>query len=198
MDLKFAMANQAERGKILIIAKESSRLPIAPNTAASMAGVRSFHIREEQQMLMIPIWEFTVSYRLGREAEEITRCRERVRKALPRWGLEEHADVAELIVDELASNAQRRSHCPIEVNLSYDGVDLRIEVWDSADSMPEPQQPSADDETGRGLQIVDGLAAEYGGARGIARRDTRAGKTVFVTLPIQLSASFMNARDLYL
>jgi anti-sigma regulatory factor (Ser/Thr protein kinase) len=129
--------------------------------------------------------EFSVTYQLGSEPQEVARCREQVRKVIPRWGLGEHVDAAELIVGELVTNAQRHSYCGVQVHLSYDGNYLRMEVWDSSICMPVIQQPALDDEVGRGLQIVDGLAKEYGGKRGIVDLGTRAGKTVYVTLPIR-------------
>ena len=137
-------------------------------------------------MLVIATREFSVTYQLNLEPAEIARCREQVRKVLPGWGLGEHVDTAELIVGELATNAQRHTSYVVEICLSYDGRDLRVEVWDSSDCIPVSRQPAAGDEVGRGLLIVDGLAEDYGGTRGVMSQGTRAGKVVYVILPIQL------------
>lgn len=136
-------------------------------------------------MFIIARQDFSVTYGLGLEPAEIARGRGLIRKTLPGWGLGEHIDVAELIVDELTTNAQRYGSCPIEVYLCYDGRSLHIGVWDSSDAMPRRRYPGADDEVGRGLQIVDSLAKEYGGTRGSIRRAALPGKTVYVTLTIQ-------------
>lgn len=135
-------------------------------------------------MLTVITSEFSVTCQLGLEAAEIACSREQVRKILPRWGIGKHADVAELILGELATNAQRHSCCSINMSLSYYGHCLRIEIWDCSASLPNRQQPAPDDEMGRGLQIVDSLVEEYGGVRGILLQAGRPGKAVFILLPI--------------
>jgi anti-sigma regulatory factor (Ser/Thr protein kinase) len=132
--------------------------------------------------------EFSVTYQLDLDPAEIARSREQVRKVLPGWGLGEHVHATELILGELATNAQRHSICPIKVNLFYDHNDLWIEVWDSSDSLPSLQQPTADDEMGRGLQIVDYLLEEYGGVRGVVREFAYQGKIVYVVIPMEPSS----------
>lgn len=129
--------------------------------------------------------EFSVTYQLGPEPAEVGHAREQVRKALPGWGLGEHTDLAELIVSELVTNAQRHSDCPIEIRLSYDVGDLWIEVWDSGDGRPVRLEPDTADERGRGIQLIDGLIELYGGTQGTAEDSARPGKTVYVAFPLQ-------------
>jgi hypothetical protein len=139
----------------------------------------------ERLMLVTATREFSVTYRLDPEPVEVGRAREQVRKALPGWGLGAHTDLAELIVSELVTNAQRHSDCTIEVRLSYDGGDLWIEVWDSGDGRPARLEPGAEDERGRGILLIEGLIELYGGMQGTAEHTTRPGKTVYVAFPLQ-------------
>jgi signal transduction histidine kinase len=129
--------------------------------------------------------ELWLTCRLDPEPVQVGRAREQVRKVLPGWGLAEHDDLLQLIVSELVTNALRHCDAPIQVSMSYNGNDLRIEVWDDSDQMPVSQNPGHHDETGRGLQLVDGLISMYGGLRGTARQPARPGKTVYVSIPLQ-------------
>jgi len=90
------------------------------------------------------------------------------------------------------TNALPHSRHQIEIRLSYDRRDVRIEVTDSASGTPARQAPAADAEQGRGLQLVDGLIAEYWGKRGITWRVGRPGKTVYATFSPSLNKSFIS------
>jgi anti-sigma regulatory factor (Ser/Thr protein kinase) len=122
--------------------------------------------------------------RLGRDPAEVGRARELARKALSGWGLVEHAGLAELIVSELATNALRHGEGPIEVGLSYDSGDLRAEVHDEGAGRPVRQQATANDEQGRGLELLDGLSELYGGTRGVVDDSDGPGKTVYVAVSL--------------
>src|SRR5690606_31785541 len=84
------------------------------------------------------------------------------------WGLPPHP--AELIVGELADNAVthgRVSGRNVRLLLYVVGGTLRIEVTDTrGDRLPCPQRSAAenaeDAESGRGLLLVDALAARWG------------------------------------
>jgi signal transduction histidine kinase len=125
--------------------------------------------------------ELSSIYHVRPEPVRVRYAREQARKILAGWGLLEHADLAALIVSELVTNALPHSKYPIYIRLSYDRRDVRIEVTDTASGTPARQAPAADAEQGRGLQIVDGLIAEYWGKRGIVWRVGRPGKTVYAT-----------------
>jgi anti-sigma regulatory factor (Ser/Thr protein kinase) len=128
--------------------------------------------------------ELSVTYRLRRHASEISRARELAREALTDWDLAEHADLAELIVSELATNALLHGAGPITVHLSYtvDG-DLWLEVHDESPSRPSLKQVTADDEQGRGLALLDALMNLYGGTSGIADDPRTPGKSIYVAVP---------------
>jgi signal transduction histidine kinase len=100
------------------------------------------------------------------------------------WGLAEHADVAELIVSELATNALRHGTGLIEIRLFYAGGDLRIEVHDDGAGRPSRQLASDNDECGRGLELLDGLTELHGGELGVIEDGAGPGKTVYVSVHI--------------
>jgi anti-sigma regulatory factor (Ser/Thr protein kinase) len=92
------------------------------------------------------------------------------------WGLGDLADTIELVVSELVTNAVQASvddegrprytdehglAC-IHLRLSTDGVAALIEVWDENFGLPAPDQANLDDESGRGLMLVDALAERWG------------------------------------
>lgn len=123
-----------------------------------------------------------MSCRLSREPVQVGRARERARKALCGWDLGEHAQLAEIIVSELVTNAIRYGDGPVDVCMSYDCGNLRLEVHDDGASRPDKRPVTVDDESGRGLALLDGLIGLHGGTRGVANDDTGDGKTVYVVV----------------
>ena len=107
-------------------------------------------------MLVTASGELAVSYRLDPEPVQVGRAREQTRKFLPGLGLGEHADLAELIVSELVTNAMVHGEGQIEVRLSCACGDLRAEVHDDGADRPVRQCPGTDDERGRGLELIEG------------------------------------------
>ena len=103
------------------------------------------------------------------------------------WGLAELADTAELLVSELITNAVRASErlrvradlaiVPvIRLWLVSDKSSLVIHVWDGNDEMPVRRNAGIDEESGRGLMLVESLSSDWG-----AYRET-TGKTVWVKI----------------
>jgi signal transduction histidine kinase len=122
--------------------------------------------------------EESVSCLFGRELTEVRRAREATRKALFDWGLGEHSDFFELIVSELVTNALRHGEGPIRVRVSCDSTCLRLEVHDDGSGRPVRREVTAGSESGRGLELVDGLLAMQDGWRTEREDDTGTGKTV--------------------
>src|SRR5260370_30374862 len=75
-------------------------------------------------------------YQLGPELHNIGRARDQARKALGDWGLDEHADLAELVVNELVTNAMCHGPGPVGVRLSCAADPLRAEVHDPGAGRP--------------------------------------------------------------
>lgn len=101
--------------------------------------------------------------------------RAHIRTVLGDWRMTAFVESGELIISELITNAVQASTdefgCPlyydghmavIHVRLLADRVRLLIEVWDMAPTLPAVQQVEADEEGGRGLQLVDALTNRWG------------------------------------
>jgi anti-sigma regulatory factor (Ser/Thr protein kinase) len=101
-----------------------------------------------------------------------------VRYDLAVWGISrEHADIAELLVSELAANAVKATGISypnpvyrdvyddiklIVVRLRLVERKLVIEVWDSSQEPPVLKAQDLDAESGRGLLIVQSLSSRWG------------------------------------
>ena len=114
---------------------------------------------------------------LGALPTAVPCARLHVKHVLREWHLQELADTVELIVSELVTNAVRASagliasqfaghwapgRPPVRLWLAADGQHAVIQVWDADDHMPARQDAGPDAEGGRGLQLVESLAAEWG------------------------------------
>ena len=71
------------------------------------------------------------------------------------------SDSLELVVSELVANVVAHAACPIRITLRI-GDRIRLEVADADETLPSVIDPPADAEGGRGLFIVDAVAAAWG------------------------------------
>jgi two-component sensor histidine kinase len=92
------------------------------------------------------------------------------------WGLGNLADTIELVVSELVTNAVKASMdrdgrprytddhglACIHLRLSTDREAALVEVWDENLKLPQLTRAGSDDESGRGLMLVDSLAERWG------------------------------------
>ncbi|MGN6130503.1 MAG: SpoIIE family protein phosphatase [Nocardioidaceae bacterium] len=85
-------------------------------------------------------------------------------------------DDAVLVTSELVTNAVVHGLGPLELRLRVPGRDVLVEVLDRASFQPRRMRPAADDEHGRGLQIVAALSSRWG------TRATEDGKAVWCVL----------------
>jgi anti-sigma regulatory factor (Ser/Thr protein kinase) len=115
--------------------------------------------------------------RLSTGPEAVSEARSAVRAAIAAWEVPVDADVAALLTSELVTNAIRHETgdtVTVFVTCSYGH--LRVDVHDTSRFFPVLLDSSADEETGRGLMLVDTLSAKWGCDR------TPAGKAVYFTL----------------
>jgi anti-sigma regulatory factor (Ser/Thr protein kinase) len=119
---------------------------------------------------------------LDREPAEVGRAREETRKALFGWGLGDHADVAEIIISELVTNAICHGEGPVEARISYASGHLHMQVHDDGPGRPVIHQATAEEESGRGLALIDGLLGLCGGSLSVEDDRVGAGKTVCVAI----------------
>ncbi len=90
-------------------------------------------------------------------------ARRAMARAADLWRLDrEMTETALLLVSELATNAIRHGTPPVRLALRLDADRLRVEVTDSSPALPQVGSPEPDQAGGRGLQIVQELAARWG------------------------------------
>ncbi len=84
---------------------------------------------------------------------------------------------AELIISELVGNAVRHGGTEgLELRLSSDERELRVEVFDGGRGDPTVRAAAPEDENGRGLYLVQHLAEDFGVTQ------QSAGKVVWAVL----------------
>ncbi|WP_371603731.1 ATP-binding protein [Streptomyces sp. NBC_01220] len=90
--------------------------------------------------------------------------RRAVRGQLGRWGLPALAGEAELAVSELAANVIKHvgSGTAAALVLETSGDRLRIELHDKSFHVPVLGSATCDDECGRGLHLLAGMAIDWG------------------------------------
>ncbi|MEU5137945.1 ATP-binding protein [Streptomyces californicus] len=116
---------------------------------------------------------------LPRVAVSARSARRLVRLALDVWGLPGVQDAAELVVSELVTNAVLHAHSDrVRVSVTRIGAEqVRVAVADLSKDRPAARAAGDEQETGRGLGIVDALS---GGRWGVDALPY--GKRVWATL----------------
>lgn len=77
------------------------------------------------------------------------------------WELSHVSDTAELLVSELITNVVKHAGGVATLSVSVRDA-LVIQVWDVSAAPPVRRAPADDDIGGRGLELVDLLAKEWG------------------------------------
>jgi hypothetical protein len=95
------------------------------------------------------------------------------RLALTEWDMHSIADNALLITAELVTNAMKIGDV-FHLALSCQNDTVLIEVSDSSEASPDPQQRSLNRVDGRGLLLVEACSKDWGW-----RLEDRGGKTVW-------------------
>ena len=104
-------------------------------------------------------------------------ARSQVRAAIRSWGASVDPEAAVLLTSELMTNAIRHETGPaVVLVITWSCGELRVDVHDTAWSLPTVADVPADAETGRGLLLVAALSAKWGCYR------TPTGKAVYFTL----------------
>ncbi len=99
-----------------------------------------------------------------------------VGSVLTDWGQAPLADTATLLVSELATNCALHAGTAFTVRLRLDDDGVRVEVADRSARLPQLRSFGPGATTGRGLQLVAALAADWG------VEAAAGGKTVWVRL----------------
>ncbi|CAM5553093.1 ATP-binding protein [Kitasatospora aureofaciens] len=96
-----------------------------------------------------------------------TQCVRSVRRAvqaiLDHWEIAHVTDDAELLTTELLTNAIRHTggEQPLRVTIAADQRGLSIGVRDRSASAPRPHRPTACEESGRGLLLIERIAGSW-------------------------------------
>ncbi|MEU6842938.1 ATP-binding protein [Streptomyces sp. NPDC046716] len=130
-----------------------------------------------------------IEWRLPRHARSVGRARLLFRETAGRWALPaDVTDTAELLLSELMTNAYRHAKTPagreIRARATLTATGLRVTVTDASDVLPTPRTASAEEESGRGLALVEMLAGEWGAQ---AREGGGVGKSVWFELGLTAS-----------
>ena len=115
-----------------------------------------------------------------------------VRRAVIKLGRGDLADAAELVTAELVANAVRATQETrraagradagnvgwiVAVGVYEVRGGVVVEVWDRCRMPPRLIEPDEDEESGRGLVLVEALSADWG-----YRRPASGGKVVYATI----------------
>lgn len=90
------------------------------------------------------------------------KLRQAVRASFTCWGCVGLVETAELLLTELLTNALRHATGPVRVRVYARGDQCVIEVHDGSPRRPTMRHVGPDDESGRGLLLVDALANSWG------------------------------------
>jgi hypothetical protein len=99
---------------------------------------------------------------LRAEPSSVAEARAFVVRVLADWALEAYVDTAALITSELATNVVLHARTKYAVVVARTSYGAQIDVLDDSLSAPIPQPHTFSEPGGRGLLIVDGLAASWG------------------------------------
>lgn len=99
---------------------------------------------------------------LAAEPQSAGKARKLVLDELHRCGQEALSDIAELLTSELVTNALIHAHSQVTIEIRAEAGRVRISVADTASSPATPRPGSLDATTGRGLALVEALAADWG------------------------------------
>jgi anti-sigma regulatory factor (Ser/Thr protein kinase) len=146
-------------GKQSLLARKDLS-PVAPDKSVAYTTV-------QQQ----PMWPLVSHLELAALPTAVPCARRHARAITLEWGLAALADDVELAVSELVTNAQRASAClatrstatpVVRVFLASDLRMVLIRVWDGNSRLPVRRNATPDDDSGRGLMLVECLASEWG------------------------------------
>ncbi|GAA4048821.1 ATP-binding protein [Streptomyces shaanxiensis] len=99
---------------------------------------------------------------LAGEEREVSLARRTVVDKVRTWGVpldDDMADAIRLVTSELISNAVVHGEGPVTVTLYHQPGRLVIDVFDDNPAAPQTSCAQADDESGRGLALVELLAS---------------------------------------
>ncbi|MFJ3224683.1 PAS domain S-box protein [Streptomyces sp. NPDC086783] len=119
-----------------------------------------------------------VSALLSAQPVSVGEGRRFLRRTLRDWDCEDLIDTACLLASELLANSVRHACDPLRLRLRRTRDELNIEVCDGSPVLPQARTAAPDEESGRGLALLDQLALSWG------TLPTQEGKAVWFSLPL--------------
>ena len=120
------------------------------------------------------------STELSGSTAAVAEARAFVSGALRRWELESLVTDATLLTSELVTNAVLHARTGVTVSVAVADGAAEIGVTDASPTLPRPRTAARSAEGGRGLQLVDEVAEEWG----VASLD--GGKQVWFALEVDV------------
>lgn len=115
-------------------------------------------------------------FRVLPTAEAVSEARRHITSLVRRWPVEvtdEAIGNLALLADEVIANAIEYSGASCAVCVRWTGSRVRVEVTDGAAAIPRMKRAAPEEESGRGLLLIDSLSAAWG------TLPDRAGKVVW-------------------
>jgi anti-sigma regulatory factor (Ser/Thr protein kinase) len=121
-------------------------------------------------------WPLQTHLELAALPSAVSCARGHVRSVALEWGLPDLADTAELLASDSLTNAvQASERLRIRADLAVvpvvrlwlvsDKSSLVIHAWDGNNEMPVRRNAALDEESGRGLMLVESLGKDWGAYR---------------------------------
>ncbi|MGW2719864.1 ATP-binding protein [Streptomyces sp. NPDC001492] len=125
--------------------------------------------------LRLTLRKLPYAFKVAADAQAVGPARRLVREGVESLDLGQQApslDDLELLTAELVTNAVVHTRAPCVVCIRWTGHRIRVEVTDADTTDVEAKVPPPGDEHGRGLFLVDVLAAAWGSYREPAGKTT--------------------------
>ena len=104
----------------------------------------------------------TASERFPADLKSARTARRFVAGVLEEWGCDELQDGAALLVSELVTNAVVHAHSTVELAVHLRPDRVRVEVIDSAREHVRRRDAKDDEQSGRGMALIEALAVAWG------------------------------------
>jgi DNA-binding NarL/FixJ family response regulator len=154
-----------------------SQLPAELATVAGMVGA-------------VEAVLFQASTSLSNDPRSAGDARRFVAGTLESWELGPLVDTVALLTSELVTNAVVHAGSDVDVVVRLTGAIARVEVTDRSELAPAPRHSSVEDDSGRGLALVQALARRWG-----TSRQPGWGKTVWFEVPRRAEEGQLPARE---
>jgi anti-sigma regulatory factor (Ser/Thr protein kinase) len=105
----------------------------------------------------------SLDHRVDRGEDVIGRARRLVTDRLRTWELPQRVvEEVTMTSNELVTNAVVHGTPPVDIRVVRTARNVVVEVTDANPERPRPTWPAADEEHGRGLRVVEGVATRWG------------------------------------